>query len=133
MQRVDPKTLKKNLKKIAQNWPVSYKLIDAKSRYSLRNCQASFLASKYEFQKSLILHSNFLKINFMSLLQKELELAHYTARNVKEKISAIRNEISVIESKMQNVTYDEKCLLDGANVICTTLNSCCTLSRYERI
>lgn len=63
-------------------------------------------------------------------LQKEAELAYYTSKNVKEKMIAIRNEITLIEAKMKNITYDEKCLLEGANVICTTLNSCCALSRY---
>ncbi|KAJ6634230.1 Helicase sen1, partial [Pseudolycoriella hygida] len=59
---------------------------------------------------------------------KEAELAYYAARNVKEKVASCRNEITTIEAKMANVTYDEKCLLEGANVICTTLNSCCALS-----
>ncbi|XP_037044454.1 uncharacterized protein LOC119080290 isoform X2 [Bradysia coprophila] len=60
--------------------------------------------------------------------KKEADLAVCTAKHEREKISAIRKEIGVIEVKMQNVTYDEKCLLEGANVICTTLNSCCALS-----
>lgn len=63
-------------------------------------------------------------------LQKEGELAVWTANRNRDKITAIRNEIMTIETKIRNVLYDEKCLLEGANVICTTLNSCCTLSRY---
>lgn len=67
--------------------------------------------------------------NVFILFQKELDLAHYTSKNMKEKISAVRKEIEVIDAKIKNVVYDEKCLLEGANVICTTLNSCCALSK----
>lgn len=64
-------------------------------------------------------------------MQKEAELAYYTKKNVRQKITAIRSEIGQLDEKMRNVVFDEKCLLEGANVICTTLNSCCTLSRYR--
>lgn len=68
----------------------------------------------------------------MLKFQKEAELAHYKARNAKEKVSSIQKEIDGIEEKMKNVAFDEKCLLEGANVICTTLNSCGALSRYHQ-
>lgn len=66
---------------------------------------------------------------FSFSIQRASELKYYTAKKDKEKMIALKNEISTIETKMKNITYDEKCLLEGANVICTTLNSCCTLSR----